>query len=70
VEKCQIDAYNFLNYGGKFITCYQATCQAIWLRNFISGLVIMDTIAKPRKIFCDNSTFLSFSWNTRSSSRS
>jgi hypothetical protein len=37
---------------------------------FISGLVIMDTIAKLLKIFCDNSVAVSFSQNTGSSSRS
>jgi hypothetical protein len=54
----------------KYIACYQASCQAMWLRNFILGLVIMDTIAKPLKIFCDNSAAVSFSRNTGSSSRS
>jgi hypothetical protein len=52
------------------IAYYQATCQAIWLRNFILGLVIMDTIAKPLKISCNSSAALSFSRNTKSSSRS
>jgi len=43
----------------------------MWLRNFISGLVIMDTIAKPLKIFCNNSAAaVYFSLNTGSSSRS
>jgi hypothetical protein len=54
----------------EYIACYQATCQAIWLRNFISGLVVVGTIEKPLKIFCDNSAALSFSRNTTSSSRS
>jgi hypothetical protein len=40
------------------------------LQNFIAGLVIMDTIAKPLKIFCDNSAAVSFSQNTGSSLRS
>jgi len=54
-----------------YIACYQPTCQAIWgLRNFISGRVIMDTIAKPLKIFCDNSVVVSFSHNIGSSLRS
>jgi hypothetical protein len=45
----------------KYIACYQATCQAIWLQNFISGLDIMDTIVKPLTIFCDNSAAVSSS---------
>jgi len=54
----------------EYIACYQASCQAMWLQNFISGLVIMDTIAKSLKIFCDNSAAVSFSRNTGSSSQS
>jgi len=54
----------------EYITCYHASCQDIWLRNFISGLVIMDTITKPLKIFCNNSVAVSFSLNTGSSSQS
>jgi len=40
------------------------------LRNFILGLVIIDTIVKPLKIFCDNSAAVSFSQNTESSLQS
>ena len=42
-------------------------CQAICLWNFILGLGIEDTIAWLLKMFCDNSTIVSFSGNTRSS---
>ncbi|XP_062158140.1 wall-associated receptor kinase 2-like [Alnus glutinosa] len=38
----------------EFIACYEATTQALWLRNFIGGLKIVDSIARPIKIFCDN----------------
>ncbi|XP_048439320.1 secreted RxLR effector protein 161-like [Pyrus x bretschneideri] len=31
----------------EFVACYEATLQAIWLRNFISNLEIMNSIAKP-----------------------
>ncbi|KAL1203510.1 Retrovirus-related Pol polyprotein from transposon TNT 1-94 [Cardamine amara subsp. amara] len=43
-----------------FLACYEATIHALWLRNFISGLGIVDTIAKPLRIYCDNSTALFF----------
>jgi len=39
----------------EFVTCFEATIQANWLRNFISGLGIVDNIVRPRKIYCDNS---------------
>jgi fluoride ion exporter CrcB/FEX len=41
----------FSTMEAEYIACYQASCQAMWLQNFIFGLVIMDTIAKPLKIF-------------------
>lgn len=53
----------------EFIACYEATTQALWLRNFITGLRIVDSIAKPLKIHCDNSTAVFFSKNNKSGSR-
>ena len=37
----------------------------IWLRNFISGLRIVDSIARPMKIYCDNSAAVFFSKNDK-----
>ena len=39
----------------EFVACFGATIQANWLRNFISGLGIVDCIARPLKMYCDNS---------------
>ncbi|XP_028057286.1 uncharacterized protein LOC114261243 [Camellia sinensis] len=33
----------------EFIACFEATSQAVWLRNFITGLRIVDSISKPLK---------------------
>ena len=49
----------------EFVACFEATIHGLWLRNFISGLGIVDTIAKPLKIFCDNSAAMFFSKNDR-----
>ncbi|GJX36330.1 retrovirus-related pol polyprotein from transposon TNT 1-94 [Tanacetum coccineum] len=38
----------------EFVACYEATIHALWLRNFISGLGVVDTISKPLKMYCDN----------------
>ncbi|XP_070009268.1 secreted RxLR effector protein 161-like [Nicotiana tabacum] len=54
----------------EFIACYEATSQALWLKNFISGLRIVDSISRPLRIFCDNSAAVFFSKNNRSGSRS
>ena len=52
------------------MTCYEATCHAIWLQNFISALKVVHFIYRPLKLFCDNFIVVSFSRNTRSTSHS
>ena len=54
----------------EYVACYEATCHAIWLRNFISALEVFHSISRPLKLFCDNSAVVSFSRNTRSIYRS
>ncbi|CAL9078779.1 unnamed protein product [Musa textilis] len=54
----------------EFVACFEATNQALWLRNFISGLGVVDSIAKPLKIFCDNTAAVFFSKNGKYSSGS
>ena len=49
----------------EFVACFEATIQALWLRNFISGLGVVDTITKPLKIYCDNSAAVFFSKNDK-----
>ena len=44
----------------EFVVCFEATIQANWLRNFISGLGIVDSIARPLKMYCDNSATIFF----------
>ena len=52
------------------MACHEATCHAIWLRNFISALEVVHSISRLLKLFCDNPAVVSFSRNTRSTSRS
>ena len=54
----------------KFVACYEATTQALWLRNFIIGLKIVDSTSRPLEIFCDNSAAVFFSKNNKSGSQS
>ena len=51
------------------MACYEACCHAMWMRNFISALGVVDSISRPLK-FCDNSVAVAFSKNTRGISRS
>jgi len=49
----------------EFVACFEATVQANWLQNFISGLGVVDSISKPLKIYCDNSATVFFSKNDK-----
>ena len=49
----------------EYVACYEATCYARWLRNFILALKIVHSISRPLKLFYDNSAVVSFSRNTR-----
>ncbi|KAA0056358.1 Retrovirus-related Pol polyprotein from transposon TNT 1-94 [Cucumis melo var. makuwa] len=49
----------------EFVACFEATVHGLWLRNFISGLEIIDSIAKPLRIYCDNSAAVFFSKNDK-----
>ena len=49
----------------EFVACFEATVHGLWLRNFISELGIVDSIAKPLKIYCDNSAAVFFSKNDK-----
>ena len=44
----------------EFVACFEATIQTNWLQNFISGLGVVNSIAKPLKIYCDNSATVFF----------
>ena len=49
----------------KFVWRFEATIQANWLRNFISRLGIVDRIARPLKMYCNNFIALFFSKNDK-----
>ena len=54
-----------------FVACFEATQHAIWLKNFISGLKVVDSINKPIRLFCDNAAVVRFieNHNVTSSNR-
>ena len=51
----------------EFLACYEAVGQAIWLKNFIPGLRVVDSISKPLTLYCDNKAAVFFSHNNKSS---
>ena len=54
----------------EFIACYEASNHRIWLRNFVTGLRIVDSIERSLKLFCDNKSTVLYSTNNRSSTKS
>ncbi|KAK3024214.1 hypothetical protein RJ639_044683 [Escallonia herrerae] len=51
----------------EFVACFEASCHGVWLKNFITGLKVVDSILRPLKIFCDNQAAVFFSKNNKSS---
>ena len=45
----------------EFVACFEVIVQANWLRNFISGLALVESSSEPLKIYCDNSATIFFS---------
>ena len=54
----------------EFVSCFEATSQGVWLKSFISGLRVMDSISRPLRTFYDNSTTVFLAKNNKSGSRS
>ena len=53
----------------EFVSCFKATLYGVWLKSFISGLRVVDSISRPLKIYCDNSAVVFMAKNNKSSSR-
>ena len=54
----------------EFIACYEASNHGLWLRNFVTGLRIMEGVERPLKLYCDNKSAVMYSNNNRSSTKS
>ena len=52
----------------EFISCYVVATHVVWLRNFVTGLRIVDSIARPLRIFCVNKIAVFYTENNKISS--
>ena len=52
----------------EFVSCFETTLQGVWLKSFIFGLMVIDYISRPLKIFCDNSAAVFLDKNNKSGS--
>lgn len=51
----------------ELIASYEATGQAVWLKNFIPGLKVVQNIFKPLTLYCDNELAVFYVSNNMSS---
>ena len=54
----------------EFVACYEASNHGTWLKNFVTGLQIVEGIERPLKLYCDNKSVVLYSNNNRSSTKS
>ncbi|KAI5349975.1 hypothetical protein L3X38_002866 [Prunus dulcis] len=52
----------------EYIACYEAASQAIWLKNLITSLRVVDSIERPVQIWNDNSAAVFFTKSNKRSS--
>ena len=53
-----------------FISCFEANSHGVWLKSFIFRLRIVDSISRPLKLYCDNSSAVFMAKNNKSKIRS
>ena len=54
----------------EFVSCFEASSHGVWLKSFMYGLRIVDSISRPLKLYCDNSTTVFIAKNKKSGSQS
>ena len=54
----------------EFVSCFEATSHGVWLKSFIGGLRVVDSIQRPLRLYCDNSVAIFLTKNDKSGSRS
>jgi hypothetical protein len=49
----------------EFVACYEAVGQAIWLKKFVPGLKVVDSIERLLKLYCDNEPAVLYAHNNK-----
>ncbi|XP_070676342.1 secreted RxLR effector protein 161-like [Malus domestica] len=47
----------------EFVACFEGMKQAVWLKNFLSELKVVNSVQKPMRMFCDNNSAVFFAKN-------
>jgi hypothetical protein len=51
-------------YAG-FVACYEVVGQTMWLKKFVPGLRLVDSIERPLKLYCDNEPAVLYTHNNK-----
>ena len=68
-ESCKQSARASSTMHAEFVVTYEATRQAIWIKKFVPGLRVVDSIERQLRIYCDNEPTIFFSHNNKSTSQ-
>jgi hypothetical protein len=49
----------------EFVACYEAVERVIWLKKFVPGLRVVDSIERPLKLYCDNEPAILYAHNNK-----
>jgi hypothetical protein len=49
----------------EFVACYEAVGQAMWLKKFVPGLRVVDSIERPLKLYYDNESAILYAHNNK-----
>jgi hypothetical protein len=49
----------------EFVTCYEVVGQAMWLKKFVPGLRVVDSIERLLKLYCDNEPAVLYAHNNK-----
>ena len=51
----------------EFVACFEASGQVTWLKKFVPGLKVVDSVEKPLKLYCGNEPAVFCAHNNKSS---
>ncbi|GMI64952.1 cysteine-rich RLK (RECEPTOR-like protein kinase) 8 [Hibiscus trionum] len=54
----------------EFVSCFEATSHGVWLKSFVYGLRLVDSILRSLRTYCDNLDIVFMAKNNKSGSRS
>jgi hypothetical protein len=49
----------------EFVACYETVGQAMWLKKFVSGLRVVNSIERPLKLYYDNEPAILYAHNNK-----